>query len=68
MKSAIGVAQVYLIISMSLGSGGGVRVRAEFWEGEPERDVGGADVLKDTLYERYGLHSQNPYDQCKTLA
>jgi hypothetical protein len=25
-------------------------------------------MLKDTLYERFGLHSQNPYDQCKTLA
>jgi hypothetical protein len=24
-------------------------------------------MLKDTLYERFGLHSQNPYDQCKTL-
>jgi len=25
-------------------------------------------VLKDKLYERYGLHSQKPYDQCETLA
>jgi hypothetical protein len=25
-------------------------------------------LLKDTLYERSGLHSQNPYDQCETLA
>jgi hypothetical protein len=27
-----------------------------------------AKVLKDTLYERFGLHSQNPYDECQTLA
>jgi hypothetical protein len=24
-------------------------------------------VLKNTLYERFGLHGQNPYDQRKTL-
>jgi hypothetical protein len=25
-------------------------------------------MLKDRLYEKFGSHSQNPYDQCKTLA
>jgi hypothetical protein len=25
------------------------------------------NLLKDTLYERFGLHSLNPYDQCETL-
>jgi hypothetical protein len=31
-------------------------------------DTEGSIMLKDTLYERFGLHSQDPYDQCKTLA
>jgi hypothetical protein len=25
-------------------------------------------LLKDTLYERFGLHSQNQYNQCETFA
>jgi hypothetical protein len=26
------------------------------------------ELLKDTLYERFGLHSQNPYDQTSRIA
>ena len=37
---------------------------------EASRQTGATErkLFKDTLYERYGLHSQNPYDQCETLA